>query len=376
MKPVKISVNYDRKKVGSRTNAAPVVVEAYFGGKRKYFDTGVRITTEYWDKRKSRVCGTHYDHERLNTTIRACEQRLEEFRFVALGADGRFCLDRLAELYYSAAKSSECKMEDLMEEVLRERERAEKTQKTMQWVIRVVKDYGKLSDLSSLSLMGLMHFDRYLAERGVAPSSSKQVHQLVRRAIQRGIERDLISKDPYTQFRPRRVVSSRVRYLRGEELERLKGLQGLTSGQERARARFLLQVYTGMSVSDLDRAHFDLSLGVVRSSRKKTGVSFTIKLLRPALSLLRQWGGCPSMCYLTYSEHLAALGRLIGLEERLTSHMARHTFATTITLANGVPIEIVSKMLGHTNITMTQRYAKVLAEDVLKEFDRLDALGV
>ena len=60
------------------------------------------------------------------------------------------------------------------------------------------------------------------------------------------------------------------------------------------------------------------------------------------------------------NEYLKEIADFCGIEKKLTSDIARHTFATTVTLLNGVPIESVSKMLGHTNIRTTQHYAKIL----------------
>ena len=71
-----------------------------------------------------------------------------------------------------------------------------------------------------------------------------------------------------------------------------------------------------------------------------------------------------------YNKHLKALGQIAGIKTRLHSHLARHTFATWM-LRNGASIENVSKMLGHTNITQTQRYAKVLAQSVHDDFDKV-----
>lgn len=68
------------------------------------------------------------------------------------------------------------------------------------------------------------------------------------------------------------------------------------------------------------------------------------------------------------------MGAFCEIKKRLTSHVARHTFATTVTLGNGVRIEVVSKMLGHTNIRTTQIYAKIFQEEVDREFNRLNDL--
>ena len=72
-----------------------------------------------------------------------------------------------------------------------------------------------------------------------------------------------------------------------------------------------------------------------------------------------------------YNELLKYMGEMLGLQKRLTSHMARHTFATMM-LRHGAKIENVSRMLGHTNITQTQRYAKVLAESVHDDFEMME----
>ena len=78
------------------------------------------------------------------------------------------------------------------------------------------------------------------------------------------------------------------------------------------------------------------------------------------------------------NEYLKEIGELCGISKKLTYHMARHTFATTVTLNNGVPIETVSKMIGHKNIKITQRYAKTLdkkiSEDMLELKHRLNKI--
>ena len=91
--------------------------------------------------------------------------------------------------------------------------------------------------------------------------------------------------------------------------------------------------------------------------------------LKDAVKVLEKYGWeIPQLSNADYNRHLKALGQMAGIKTRLHSHLARHTFATYM-LRNGVKIENVSKMLGHTNITQTQRYAKVLAQSVHDDFD-------
>jgi site-specific recombinase XerD len=104
--------------------------------------------------------------------------------------------------------------------------------------------------------------------------------------------------------------------------------------------------------------------------RKKTDTPSRIPLLPSALSLLKRYADHPLCCNTDkalpvstnqkMNAYLKEIADVCGINKILTFHIARHTFATTVTLSNGVPIESVSKMLGHTNIKTTQHYAKIL----------------
>jgi len=101
-----------------------------------------------------------------------------------------------------------------------------------------------------------------------------------------------------------------------------------------------------------------------------------IKLLPEAVRLIEKMHSeeretlIPYIKYPTYQSCLKALRLRADISFPFTSHTARHTFATLITLEQGVPIETVSKMLGHTNVSMTERYAKVTPQKLFEEFNR------
>ena len=160
-------------------------------------------------------------------------------------------------------------------------------------------------------------------------------------------------------------------------IETLRPLAG--SIMAAVRDLFVFQMYTGMAYSDSQR--FDISnyqlidgKWVVVSERIKTGVPYVNQLLPPVVEVLERYGwNTPKIDNADYNHNLKSLGMAAGIVKPLHSHMARHTFATWA-LSHNVPIEIVSKMLGHTNITQTQRYAKVLPKAVKSEFDRLEEI--
>ena len=115
----------------------------------------------------------------------------------------------------------------------------------------------------------------------------------------------------------------------------------------------------------------------LKFNRQKTGVLCRVKLLPEALRLMNRLSDegrdtlLPHINYLTYQSHLKVLRLRAGIALPFTSHTARHTFATLVTLEQGVPIETVSKMLGHSTVRMTERYAKVTPQKLFEEFDRL-----
>jgi len=114
----------------------------------------------------------------------------------------------------------------------------------------------------------------------------------------------------------------------------------------------------------------------LKFNRHKTGVPCRVKLLPEAIRLMEKLHSdeketlLPFMGYATYQSYLKALRLRAGISFPFTTHTARHTFATFITLEQGVPIETVSKMLGHSNVSMTERYAKVTPQKLFEEFDR------
>ena len=166
--------------------------------------------------------------------------------------------------------------------------------------------------------------------------------------------------------------------------EKLKTLhfEDLEEEMETARDIFLFACYTGAAYCDLmelDKSHLvrdDEGSLWLKFNRHKTGVPCRVKLLPEVIRLMGKLHSderetlLPFMGYATYQSYLKALRLRAGISFPFTTHTARHTFATLITLEQGVPIETVSKMLGHSNVSMTERYAKVTPQKLFEEFDR------
>ncbi|MCX2583956.1 site-specific integrase [Pedobacter sp. MR22-3] len=151
---------------------------------------------------------------------------------------------------------------------------------------------------------------------------------------------------------------------------------------------FIFSCYTGLAyidIKNLMRSQIEIDdegNKWILSSRQKNDAPIKVLLLRVAEELLDKYATHPK-CLINgfvlpvasnqkMNEYLKEITALCGINRRLTFHIARHTFATTITLANGVPIETVSKLLGHSRIKQTQHYAKVIDTKAREDMQELD----
>ena len=204
-------------------------------------------------------------------------------------------------------------------------------------------------------------------------------HKCLKALLNRAVLFDRLKQNPYDRLKGKfkRGDCERIDYLTDEEIKAFESLHPMAgSKMEKARDLFVFQLYTGLAYSDTQNfaiSDYKMLDGVWKNTgeRIKTGVAYTSQLLPPVVEILERYGWqVPKLDNSDYNLCLKALGMACGIERPLHSHMARHTFATWM-LRHGVPIEHVSKMLGHTNITQTQRYAKIVAADIHDDFERI-----
>ena len=173
-------------------------------------------------------------------------------------------------------------------------------------------------------------------------------------------------------------------YLTDEELDRLANKVFAMKRLEVIRDLFLFSCYTGLAYIDLKHLSADMLRRWpdgnlwIDTKRQKTDVPVHVRLLDIPLRLIEKYDGTakggllfPVPSNQKVNSYLKEIASVCGIDKDLTFHMARHTFATTVTLANGVPIETVSKMLGHTNIQTTQIYARVIDTKINNDMEVL-----
>jgi integrase len=206
-------------------------------------------------------------------------------------------------------------------------------------------------------------------------------HKDLKSLLSRAVKMGKIEQNPYDRLRGefKKCENESTEYLTEEEMKALESLHPLPGTQmAMSRDLFIFQMYTGLSYSDsqaFDIADYKQVNGkwVNVGERIKTGVAYVSQLLPPVVEILERYNWqTPKINNTKYNACLKVIQQALGFTSKLHSHLARHTFATWM-LANGVSLEHVSKMVGHSNIRQTQRYAKVLPKAVYDDFEKVAA---
>lgn len=220
-----------------------------------------------------------------------------------------------------------------------------------------------------------------------AVSAAKYMKHL-RKIIKICIAHRWITDDPFAFYKIKAKAKEKE-FLTDAELRRVEGKLFKIPRLAHVRDIFIFCCYTGLSYADVKKLKWaDIAEGVdgklwIFTSREKTKTSSNIPLLPKALQIIekyRDYPPCvskdavlPVLSNQKMNSYLKEIADLCEITKELTFHKSRHTFATSVTLANSVPIETVSKMLGHTDIKTTQHYAKLLDNRVAVDMDRLES---
>jgi len=198
------------------------------------------------------------------------------------------------------------------------------------------------------------------------------------------IAEGIIVHDPFADYEPLRP-ERKQRYVPTVELERIMHTPLSDTSLYPARDMFLIACFTGISYVDLknltpqEMVRDAEGAWWIASRRQKTGVTFNVPLLDIPLKLIEKYKPfapqgklLPVPGYNTLHAHLKQIGRICGIETPVTFHQARHTYATEITLANGVQLESVSSMLGHSHTATTLIYANTTIEKIGRDMIALE----
>jgi site-specific recombinase XerD len=247
--------------------------------------------------------------------------------------------------------------------------------------LRRFKDWGKITSLNDLTEKNVIELDKYLIEKKmVAKSRWNNWHRFLNSFIMDAIDEGYIQKNPYRWVNIDRGDENTGidNYLTSEELRQLSEAQMPSDRLERVRDVFVFQCHTCLAYKDLkDFKSSDIENvdghQLYRGKRGKSGIEFTIPLLPKALEILAKYDSqLPVISNVKYNKYVKEVAEAAGIKKKLTTHWARHTGATML-LNAGVPMQVVSKVCGHSSTKMTERvYAKLLDKTVIEAVQKVE----
>jgi len=242
-------------------------------------------------------------------------------------------------------------------------------------------------ELLALDVAFISGFEIYLKTKFKIHHNTIMKHlKQVKKVIHFAMGLGYIGRDPFAQYKTAYTEVNRG-YLTKQELQSIEQKKFRIKRLDQVRDVFVFVCYTGLSYSDLKKlTRSSISKGIdgknwIIYEREKTGVRASIPLLPPAQRIIDKYDNDPE-CVADnkllpvksnqkLNSYLSEIAELCEIDKHVTMHLGRHTFATTVTLTNGVPIETVQKMLGHKNLSTTQIYSRVVDTKISNDMQNL-----
>ena len=381
------------KKDGSVT----IEVKITINGKRSFFSTGKNITAENWDKVKQIAKGKSEESQNINNFLKALKNRLYEKEVELMERGYIVTAELLKDSYFNKVDS--LKEKTLLEVFIEHNEDQAKNvgngvAKTTHWIsvytFRLVKEYMlqkyERNDiyLRELNLNFIQSFHTFLKiDKGMKQNSATKYLKQLKKIINIAVANSYMTFNPFATYKIEREPVE-IDFLDEEELRRIINFDTPIPRLEKAKDMFLFGCFTGLSYIDIKTLapeHFEKDGAGriwIKKRREKTGILARIPLLPIAKLILDKYKGnerlLPIQDPADINKYLKDIAILCNINKRICFHTSRHTFASTVTLANNISIEVVSKMLGHTNTRMTSHYAKLIDESIGSQMDKLTDL--
>ena len=237
----------------------------------------------------------------------------------------------------------------------------------------------RLKDLDLKSIKDLEYF--FKTELKLRQATVYRSIQRVKKIIQFAIAENYLKKDPFHLYKNKKYKTVIV-YLTDEELKRLEKHTFSQIRLQQVKDLFIFCCYTGLAYTEMTTLTTNnIEVGFdgnewIRMIRKKTNREISIPVLPKAKEILEKYDNeLPKISNQKFNSYLKEISAILSIDKKLTHHIARKTFATTVLLYNNVPMEIVSELLGHSNMNITQaHYGKVVQQRVSLEIKKLKSL--
>ena len=397
---MKIVINFLlRKSRKDDDGKLSVCVRITYLGNRIELATGIYSSTNHWDtsrqRIKDKVIGARVDNERLDRIKTEIQDTFNQLRSTNEDFDVTTIKRKLLNIQDS--KGILAVFDYYLDSILAKlnkgysMETYKHYKSSRKRLAEFINANLRRPDISvqSIDYKFLDAFDVFIKKDfNNVQNTAWNYHKHLRRVLNLAVSLEYIDKNPYSKFKVGLDETHRE-ILSMEELKRIEEKQIEIERLIVVRDIFVFACYTGLSFADISKLS-DIHLQQksegklwIIIDRSKTNNRCRIPILPKAKEILNRYMDYPKtkgknllLPVLTnqkMNSYLKELGDICGIKKNITMHIARHTFATTVTLNNGVPIETVSKLLGHSSLKTTQLYAKVLDQKISEDIEMLEA---
>ena len=394
MNPSFTQLFYLKSRNRNKSVKVPIYLRLTVNGKRSELSISRKIEPEKWHARLGKMKGSDAKAVQLNQyldTVRSKINRIhqrfidEEKPFTALDIKSAYVDDGdKLKMLVVLFEEHNAEMEKLIGKdfALGTWKRYNTTKKHVQ---EYVKSEYRRSDIPvrDVNLKFIKGFEYFLkVTKNCNHNSALKYINNFKKIIRLAVAHEWISKDPFYNYKVQFKTVERE-YLTKQELESIVNLEIRMPRLDIVRDMFVFCCFTGLAYIDVKKLtpnnivpHIDGSQWI-QSARQKTRSKLGIPLLPSAMEILEKYedhpkvqnGECviPVLSNQKSNAYLKEIADRCNIKKNLTTHLARHTFATTVTLSNGMPIETVGKLLGHKNLRTTQHYAKIVNKKVSED---------
>tara|TARA_R110002033_G_scaffold61484_1_gene112146 strand:- start:6333 stop:7568 length:1236 start_codon:yes stop_codon:yes gene_type:complete len=391
------SVIFFTRKSRSTSNKLSIYVRITVTGQRSEISLKRTILVKDWDNSKNRGRGSTYKIRVLNTYLDQVysqlldchKQLLEESKIITanaikvryLGEDDTHKTLKALIAYHNDHMISILKHGTMKNYYTTER-----------YLNKFLSHELKASDmyLKQLNYRFICDFEQYLRNYRNTKKQLMMTNNGVMKHLERfkkmvnlAVKLEWMTKNPFQQFQLKFDKFDRL-YLSERELELIEHTVFNQNRLEQVKDCFLFSCYTGLSYVDVKELTIHkITKGIdnqnwIFTKREKTNELVKIPILPKAWDILEKYkanknvhGVLPLCSNQKTNSYLKEIAKDCGIQKNITFHVARHTFATTVMLSNGVPIETVSKLLGHTKLSTTQIYARVVETKISEDISNL-----
>lgn len=389
---------YLKKAKVNQLGEVPIYLRITIDGKITEISTKRTIQPSKWNSKSQKSAGSTEDSKSLNFYLKSFEQKVYDAYHQLMKDNSKVTTEALKNKLLGKGEVIRTLIpifgdhNERMEKLVG-KEFAQGTLTRYKTCLKHTKEFLKWKysisdiDIRKIDYTFLNDFEFYLrTEKSCGNNSAVKYIMNFGKIIRSCLAKGWIDKDPYLNYDSTFNEVDRV-FLNEEEIEKLFKKDFKNERLSQVRYIFLFSCFTGLAYIDTQKlTHDNINVGLdgnrwIFTKRQKTKTTSNIPLLYQAEQIIEKYKNHPAclnkgtllpvLSNQKMNAYLKEIADLCEINKELTYHIARHTFATTVTLSNGVSIESVSKMLGHKNIRTTQHYAKILDKKVSEDMSAL-----